>query len=339
MDKTIENRFFDIFRQGGIASMCVDVLREKYDLGLSKRENPLLDEWQEFYFNELPQKIKEAEGVLKFDYDALFSEIESNIEEIENNPKKLDNYCTTLLTPFADFLRSVRPVKHRKKEWQKRMEDAELLLKSNNDEDRDFAEELKLLAKEEEERQKEIEIGYWEITQMAAKCPPTENFDAYLAAHPVEVAFGNIMDFLDDYSIRLDWVLAQNGIDLMKLQERYAIYLLNGRNLLDYIHLAGTKEIAQSMFDNLAVANPKRPQPKGKRIAPLASFFNDASNMDEYIKEAPKDGNESDLADYFDCLVRKKILNDIPTRGTLNKEGIIVSDNWKGLCSYRRHKR
>lgn len=339
MDKTIEKRFFDIFSEYGIAFMCVGVLREKYDLGSSKRENPLLDERQEFYFNELPQKIKEAEGTLAVDYDALFSEIENNIAEVEPNPKKLDNYCTTLLTPFADFLRSVRPVKHRKKEWQQRMEDAELLLKSNNDEDRDFAEELKLLAKEEEERQKEIENGYWEITQMAAKCPPTENFDAYLAAHPVEVAFGNIMDFLDDYSIRLDWVLAQNGIDLMKLQERYAIYLLNGRNLFDYIHLAGTKEIAQSMFDNLAVANPKRQKSRGNRPAPIVNFFTDASSMDKYIKEIPKDGTESDMADYFDCLVRRKIMNDIPTRGALNQVGINVSDGWKGLCQTRKKKR
>lgn len=339
MDKTVEKRFFDIFSKYGIAFMCVDVLREKYVLGSSKRENPLLDEWQEFYFNELPQKIKEAEGVLKFDYDALFSEIESNIEEIENNPKKLDNYCTTLLTPFADFLRSVRPVKHRKKEWQKRMEDAELLLKSSNDEDRDFAEELKLLAKEEEERQKEIEIWYWEITQMAVKCPPTENFDAYLAERQVEAVFNYIIDILDNYSIRLDWVLAQNGIDLMMLQEKCAIYLLNGRNLLDYIHLAGTKEIAQSTFDNLAVANPERPKSKGNRPTPIVNFFTDASSMDKYIKEIPKDGTESDMADYFDYLVRRKIMNDIPTRGALNQVGINVSDGWKGLCQTRKKKR
>ena len=241
--------------------MCVEVLRVKYDLGSSKRKNPLLDEW--------PQKIKEAEGVLKFDYDALFSEIESNIEEIENNPKKLDNYCTTLLTPFADFLRSVRPVKHRKKEWQKRMEDAELLLKSNNDEDREFAEELKLLAKEEEERQKEIEIGYWEITQMAAKCPPTENFDAYLAERQVEAVFNYIIHILDNYSIRIDWVLAQNGIDLMRLQEEYSIYLLENRFMPHYTHFAGTTEIARKVFGALEEHQPNsNPPNQGNNTEP-----------------------------------------------------------------------
>ena len=298
MNKTIENRFFGIFIQGGIASMCVDVLRKKYDLGSSKRKDPLLGEWQEFYFNELSQKIKEAEGALEFDDNALFSEIENNIEEIKNNPKELDKYCATLLAPFAEFLRRVRPIKHRKKEWQKRMEDAELLLKSNNDEDKEFAEELKLRAKEEEERQKEIEMGYWEITQMATKCPPTENFDTYLAERHVEAVFNYIMHILDNYSIRLDWVLAQNGIDLMRLQEECSIYLLEDRLMPRYTHIAGTTEIARKVFGSL------REQQGASKTEEVAS--------DNQPPQHERIINKEELRNYFNnefCGVKPSIVN------------------------------
>jgi hypothetical protein len=267
MDRTIEKCFFDIFKQGGIASMCVEILEVKYKLNKSLLNQIAGNsDWEEFYTKTLPEQIKRKACDLNVDFDRLFTEVGKNLSECKTNPTEFSNYCLSLLSPFADFLRKVKPSKHRERERQMKMDDARLLLGSGSHEERLLANDIQSRVEGMIADWENIEKGFWTILQKHTKIP-TEELGKYFVENYTETIFVELMQMLKRYAIGLDWILAQNGIDLQKLQNDGGIYLIEDRNIYDYIQsqLAGTKEIAQRVFNALS-QNSTQQQPGNKPL-------------------------------------------------------------------------
>lgn len=251
MDRTIENAFFDIFKQGGIASTCVEILEVKYKLNKSLLNQIAGNsDWEEFYTKTLPEQIKQKECDLNTDFNKLFTEVGKNLSECKTNPTEFSNYCLSLLSPFADFLRKVKPSKHRESERQMKMNDGKLLLGSGIDEDRELANDIQSRVEEMIADWGNIEKEFRTILKKHTEIP-TEELEKYFEGNYTETIFAELMRMLKDYVIGIDWILAQNGIDLLKLQNDSGIYLIECRNIYDYIQFAGTKEITQKVFNAL----------------------------------------------------------------------------------------
>ena len=244
MDKRLENTFVKIFSE--IASMCTNALSVKYKIGAINSDN-LTDHWKEFYTKALPEEIKKRENDLNINFDNLFAEIESNLLELKDVPTLRLNYCRNLLSPFADFLRTIKPTTYREKELKEMTNKMELLSKSNSENDRKRAKEIE----EEVINWKNTEQKFWDITQGPAPSEDDKSFEKYFEECHTEVIFSELMHNLKEYAEMLDWTFAQNGIDLLKLQDESGIYLIEGRNIYNYIQYSGTKENAQRIFDAL----------------------------------------------------------------------------------------
>lgn len=107
MDRTIENKFFELYREGGIVCTVVEALANKYDLGHQKGfyDNAPLQEWQRII---IEKNIKGVDNSLSIDLELMFYEIENNLLECKDDTAK-DNYCIELLIPFAKYLNIVNP--------------------------------------------------------------------------------------------------------------------------------------------------------------------------------------------------------------------------------------
>lgn len=252
MDRTIESAFFDIFKQGGIASMCVEILEVKYKLNKSLLNQIAGNsDWEEFYTKTLPNQIKQRACDLNVDFDSLFTEVGKNLSECKTNPTEFSNYCLSLLSPFVDFLRKVKPSKHRERERQMKMDNVRLLLDSGIDEDRELANDI--------QSRVEVMIADWENIEKEFRTIskkhteiPTEELGKYFEGNYTETIFAELMRMLKDYAIGIDWILAQIGVDLLNLQNDGGIYLIESRNIYNYIQFAGTTKIAQRVFDALS---------------------------------------------------------------------------------------
>lgn len=252
MDRTIESAFFDIFKQGGIVSMCVEILEVKYKLNKSLLNQIAGNsDWEEFYTKTLPNQIKQRACDLNVDFDSLFTEVGKNLSECKTNPTEFSNYCLSLLSPFVDFLRKVKPSKHRERERQMKMDNVRLLLDSGIDEDRELANDI--------QSRVEVMIADWENIEKEFRTIskkhteiPTEELGKYFEGNYTETIFAELMRMLKDYAIGIDWILAQIGVDLLNLQNDGGIYLIESRNIYNYIQFAGTTKIAQRVFDALS---------------------------------------------------------------------------------------
>lgn len=129
MNTTEEEKFFDIFK-GGVASLCVDVLRKKYNLGFLKRSRNNTDGGISYI--SFLRWIVERKDTVNVDFGKLFKEIKSNLSSCPNDTER-DIYVRELIAPFANYLRATRPVEN----------------KTGNS----------------EERAQEIEIGFYNISQ------------------------------------------------------------------------------------------------------------------------------------------------------------------------------
>lgn len=89
--------------------------------------------------------------------------------------------------------------------------------------------------------------------------------------------------------------------------------------------------------DNVARSQPVRSG--GNRAQTFASFFSDTTKIDE-VQSSILQGDNTEMANYFDTLVRQGIMTDIPSAGALQGIGIDVDKNkWKRMAAYRRNNR
>lgn len=207
-DFQYEYGFIGLFKHGGIADNCVNALQAKYDIGFHKKGNDVCEQNQPFWNIIVKKQEKIANRVLNIDFDALFEEIERNLLKCQNEVDK-DNYILNLMTPFVHFLRATKPIKNH----------------TGNDGD----------------RAKEIENGFYKITQMAGDdLPLAENI------------YKQCVRLLKEYANRLDLLLLQNGIDMMKVQEECGIWIKEYRLNTDFIQYGISKEMAKKYIERIS---------------------------------------------------------------------------------------
>jgi len=128
-----------------------------------------------------------------------------------------------------------------------------------------------------DERAAEIESGFYDITQNT-NC----NDDS------VEAVFIGAMWLIRQYANRLDWVLLQNGVDLMRLQRESGIWLKRGRLNVDFMQYGTRAEEAQRYIDALPQV-PTMPN-KGDMAALSMPTDKDTTRTEEKPAEPSKSG-------------------------------------------------
>ncbi|KAA6333043.1 hypothetical protein EZS27_018512 [termite gut metagenome] len=91
--KRYRKTVFESLSIGGVIHTCIDVIRQRYDLGLLPESTPLPDNWEYYYQNTLPQKIREAvdtfdDSVIRYVESPLIDEISDNLSECQTMKEK-----------------------------------------------------------------------------------------------------------------------------------------------------------------------------------------------------------------------------------------------------------
>jgi len=105
MTTTEENKFFRIFQDGGVASLCVDVLIKKYDLGFLQQGR----NHGGIPYASYLRWIVEKQDTVNVDFDKIFEEIEDNLVSCPNDMER-EIYVSKLIAPFGGYLMTTRPV-------------------------------------------------------------------------------------------------------------------------------------------------------------------------------------------------------------------------------------
>lgn len=319
MNKTIETKFFEAFKLGGVVNQCIDWMRYTYNLPPMKpteKENEQLQNGREKAANETREKLyneemtkrilKAAEdfddSVIYADDSPLMNEIEANLKECQTDAQK-KRYLFSLLKPFVlsgcGFARVFTPIaeinqlnkqieelEKSKTNWQAMPQDEQL-----KDEDGEpwgtpkeqveaCTKEIKRL-KEQIEWERHVNNRFVELT-----CSASGENPRWLQDGTVENCLHAFVHFERTFANRLDALLLTYGIDLMELQKESGLYLKAGRLTEELIPYIGSKKLAQKYIDALQ----KEPQQQASHKSNRSKGRPKKSLKDMMIDDA--DGNK-----------------------------------------------
>ncbi|MDD4822142.1 MAG: hypothetical protein PHI48_06250 [Bacteroidales bacterium] len=299
MDKTIERSFFKAYSFGGVLHMCFDWMMKKYDLGFylnredeKKAQNKPPEEWEKFYDEILPQRIKEAieafdRSVIESIDSPLMDEIAGNLDECQNDMQR-ERYVFSLLKPFKEYSDKFHPISEIKK------------LKG----------EVKGIVGIKDTEQ---DLGYWNSilpNEPAAACKEyieeckyriertnfvanryrellgSSNTERWLQDGTVENCMSTLRHYLFMFARRLDALLLERGINLLWYQNECGIYLYEDRcisHVMDYI---GSYELASKYIEE---ALPKYPESQSENDMILPSEL-DTEKARKYFTKAIEAG-------------------------------------------------
>lgn len=263
--RSIKDNFFEAFQYGGVVSVCIDFIEDRYDLGyfpkesIEERNNRLNDYppekreefiqiqeyWDNFYENVALKQIER--GFREFDYTVIgdydyFNDTEivnsSLMEEIEEDLKgcskqeERTNYIFSLLKFFKQFSDVFYPLEVIN----------EMNVKLKNMEDKGISDSTIDKYKEQIERVSYISQRFHELGGISSSKQGEYSIDQYLwDAVNIERLFAN----------RLDALLLKYKIDLMELQSECGIYLKSHRRVEDVEPYIGSMKLAQKYIDEL----------------------------------------------------------------------------------------
>lgn len=288
MDKTIETKFFEAFKWGGVVNKCIDWIRYTYNLPPMKptkrgRKKQLQEEWIRYYEEVLPKEILKATEA--FDYDVIYNddsplidEIEANLNECQTDAQR-ERYLFSLLKPFGrepngcGFARVFTPIaevnqlneqigkyEKNKADWQT-MPQGEQLRDVNGKPCGTPKEQVEACNRGIERLKEQIE---WELHVNTRFCDLIcgDGKNAkWMQENTVEYCLSAFVKVKRIFANRLDALLLTYGIDLMKLQKESGLYLKEQAttDVIDYI---GSKELAQKYINALqqeqATQEPKQ---------------------------------------------------------------------------------
>ena len=294
MDKTIETKFFEAFKWGGVVDNCIEWMRRTYNLPPMKptnnsqqnnqpqreEEKAAKEKWELFYKETLPKKILEEtesfdDSVIMYNDSPLMNEIEANLSECKTDEQR-ERYLFSLLKPFGDIptgcgiARIYTPTAeiNRLKEDIKELEKDKTYWETmpKNEQLRDISGKPSGTPKEQIEacnnminrRKEQID---WVLHVNHQFCNLTGRFEddaKWMQTGTVESCLSAFVRIKTMLANRLDALLLTYGIDLMKLQKESGLYLKDHRLITDVDCYIGSIELAKKYIDAL----PKEPQPK-----------------------------------------------------------------------------
>lgn len=287
MDKTIERKFFEAFKWGGVVDKCITWMRYTYNLPMmkpsddgdneekqqSKGTSKEDEKWDKFYREVLPKEILEAteafdDTVIKYMDSPLMDEIEANLNDCQTDAQK-ERYLFSLLKPFgelpsgcgfANAYNSTAEINHLKDEikelertkasWQAVAENGPLA-----GEDIDYKGQVEACDSMIKRRKEQIEWALHVNSEFLRLTSIFEDGARWLQVGTVENCLNAFCHVVDRFANRLDALLLTYEIDLMKLQRESGLYLKSHRIITDIDCYIGSMELTKRYIDAL----PKEP--------------------------------------------------------------------------------
>lgn len=229
MKKDRERQFFGLYKDRGVADLCVQALIAKYDLDIFMKENQGFDdEVKTILYKEAHKAIDENATIMDVDFDALFDEIEANLHEVAGDKKQRDDYCIELLSAFGSgslFNSTYMPV---------------ALVRKQRNPEVELSDEDKITLKKFQVCQRLY------ISRNGESLPHGKVEDCYMVLYRL----------LQKYAKGLDWILLKNRVDIYTIQDDCNIYIKDdqerkNRDPFDYIEFTGSEKIAQNYITDL----------------------------------------------------------------------------------------
>lgn len=269
MDKTIENKFFEAFKRGGVVGKGIYWMRGIYNLPEYFRPDTLENDKtpeDEGRYKRLQAEILEAveafdDSVIMGDSSPLMNEIEANLSECTTDVQR-NRYVYSLLMPFgstatgcgiADICNPIGEIERCKKSIERLEKEIDDLQCSTDREGQLVPPEQMRKAFEKCIHNLE-ERSEW-ATEVCDK------FGEYLFCSnvekdSVEYCMKYFIDVMERYANRLDALLLTFGIDLLRVQKDCGVYLKDERQIDEISFYIGNRELTQKYIDAL----PKEPQ-------------------------------------------------------------------------------
>lgn len=257
MKKDIEKTFFKAFQNGGVVDACIQIIRERYDLGLypkslpeqRKKQKEMSEEWRHYYEIILPDRInKETEDfddtVISGYPSPIIEEIEENLKECKTNTET-ERYIFSLLIPFkgiSDIFHPIADIKRLELHIEECKDNILKWQQSNYEHAKEQIEACKRLIETDTkniERIRYINLRFCEISSEIHE------------KGTVERCLTAFLRLANMFANQLDALLLTYGIDLIRLQNESGIYLKNHRYITDVDYYIGSLELTRRYIDKL----------------------------------------------------------------------------------------
>ena len=353
MDKTIETKFFEAFKWGGVVDKCIDWIRYTYNLPpvnprastKDREETPeqikAKDKWDKYYRETLPKEILEAteafdDSVIMYMDSPLMDEIEANLNDCQTDAQR-ERYLFSLLKPFGEspsgcgiarvyeptaelnqLKEAIKDCERDKAFWQTLPEDEQL--KNVNGEPSGTPKEKieacnSMCKRYQEQIDWVLYVNHQFIDLTCTDKDKEGSVERCLSAFVgVKVMFAN----------RLDALLLTYGIDLLRLQRESGLYLKDYRLITDVDSYIGSMELAQRYIDAL----PKEPQPEQANSGQTtdAQSLNPEPQQMELKDLLPKKLKADEAVEVFQNAIDAQLITNSP-------EGLKWNDT-KQLLAY-----
>ena len=353
MDKTLETKFFEAFKWGGVVDKCIDWIRYTYNLPpvnprastKDREETPeqikAKDKWDKYYRETLPKEILEAteafdDSVIMYMDSPLMDEIEANLNDCQTDAQR-ERYLFSLLKPFGEspsgcgiarvyeptaelnqLKEAIKDCERDKAFWQTLPEDEQL--KNVNGEPSGTPKEKieacnSMCKRYQEQIDWVLYVNHQFIDLTCTDKDKEGSVERCLSAFVgVKVMFAN----------RLDALLLTYGIDLLRLQRESGLYLKDHRLITDVDSYIGSMELAQRYIDAL----PKEPQPEQANSGQTtdAQSLNPEPQQMELKDLLPKKLKADEAVEVFQNAIDAQLITNSP-------EGLKWNDT-KQLLAY-----
>lgn len=353
MDKTLETKFFEAFKWGGVVDKCIDWIRYTYNLPpvnprastKDREETPeqikAKDKWDKYYRETLPKEILEAteafdDSVIMYMDSPLMDEIEANLNDCQTDAQR-ERYLFSLLKPFGEspsgcgiarvyeptaelnqLKEAIKDCERDKAFWQTLPEDEQL--KNVNGEPSGTPKEKieacnSMCKRYQEQIDWVLYVNHQFIDLTCTDKDKEGSVERCLSAFVgVKVMFAN----------RLDALLLTYGIDLLRLQRESGLYLKDHRLITDVDSYIGSMELAQRYIDAL----PKESQPEQANSGQTtdAQSLNPEPQQMELKDLLPKELKADEAVEVFQNAIDAQLITNSP-------EGLKWNDT-KQLLAY-----
>lgn len=270
MTQDIEKAFFKAFELGGAANMCLKWVRHKYDLEfLPKGNNASIEDVEKMY-DEMEQVSIDYTN--RFDFKTIengvdspiIAEIENNLKECTSEPEKL-RYLFSLITPFGNWAMMLHP-KAQIERYRAAIAECEQRLREWQNK-RQFIDGNTGKVVNPQEQVEACENAIQEYREWIQRLDDNskrfkEIIYATTSGSTVEWCCFKWFSYVLQYANRLDALLLTYGIDLIELQKRCGVYLLDSRSITDVEYYIGSLELAKYYIGLL-------PRPAESLLEPL----------------------------------------------------------------------
>lgn len=282
MDKTIETKFFEAFKWGGVVDKCIGWIMYTYNLPLMKprastkerEETPEQikekEKWDKYYRETLPKEILEAtkafdDSVIMYMDSPLMDEIEANLNDCQTDAQR-ERYLFSLLKPFGEgpsgcgyasvyepiaelnrLKEAIRDCEKARTYWQTLPEDKQL--KNVNGEPSGTPKEQIAACNSMCKSYQEQIDWVLHVNQQFIDLTCTDKDKE----GSVERCLRAFVGVIDRFANRLDALLLTYGIDLLRLQRESGLYLKEYRLITDVESYIGSMELAQKYIDALII--------------------------------------------------------------------------------------